>query len=156
MTFQIHALPAEPFAPFFKMPDRELAQHNARLITAPDNTGYPCRVSLAEARKGERLLLVNYSHMPEASPYRATHAIYVREAAAQAYPAPGEVPNILIQRLISVRAFGADHLMRAADVIDGREAASAIDWMLADPDVAYLHLHSAMRGCFLASATRTG
>jgi hypothetical protein len=154
MSFQIHALPPEPFAPYFAMSEEALVLNKARLVTCDASPGYPCRVSLADAEPGERLVLVNHTHLPEASPYRASHAIYVREGVTQASPAPGEVPDVLARRLLSVRAYGADHLMRVADVTDGRLVAQAIEAMLADPEVAYLHLHNARQGCFAAKVTR--
>ena len=36
--------------------------------------GFPCRVSLVDAEIGESVLLVNYEHLPAASPYRMRYA----------------------------------------------------------------------------------
>jgi hypothetical protein len=56
--------------------------------------------------------------------------------------------------LFSVRAYdGADDMVDA-EVVDGREAAPLIERYLARPDVAYLHLHFARRGCFACRVDR--
>ncbi|MDH3788238.1 MAG: DUF1203 domain-containing protein [Xanthomonadales bacterium] len=49
MSFQIHALPAEPFKSLFGMSGQELAGINAARIVVDEKPGYPCRVSLADA-----------------------------------------------------------------------------------------------------------
>jgi hypothetical protein len=152
--FQIHALPAAEFQPLFGLSDEELAKRLARRIIADSNPGYPCRVSLADAEIGETLILLNYEHQPADSPYRASHAIFVREHAEQAFPEIGEIPEALSARLISVRAFDADDCLVASDVAQGSRLGEAIPAMFDDRDVVYLHLHNAKAGCFAARVTR--
>jgi hypothetical protein len=98
--------------------------------------------------------LVNFEHQSADSPYQATHAIFVRENAEQAFPELGTVPEVLETRLISIRAFDDKHYMVDADVVDGSRLSESIPAMLQDPRVAYLHLHNAKRGCFAARVTR--
>ena len=76
--FRIQGLPAEPFAPLFDMPDWALEKHGAVRRIA-DKAGYPCRISLTDAKAGDELILVNYEHHAVASPYRMRFAIYVRK-----------------------------------------------------------------------------
>ncbi len=154
MSFQIHALPIEPFQPLFTMSDQELTAVRATRMTADAKPGYPCRVSLADAEVGEAVILVNFQHQPADSPYRAAHAIFVREHAAQAYPERGEVPEVLKTRLISVRAFDENHYMVNAEITDGLHLHEIIDLMFRNPVVSYLHLHNAKPGCFAARVTR--
>ena len=154
MSFQIHALPAEEFVDLFSMSGEELAQRRAVRMTADAKPGYPCRVSLVDAEVGETVILVNYEHLPAESPYRSSHAVFVRESAAQAQPDVGVVPEMLASRLISVRAFDTEDSMVDADVVAGSELQTLIAAMFADMNVAYLHLHNARQGCFAARATR--
>jgi len=154
MPFQIHALAATPFTPLFALSDSELANIKATRMVADAKPGFPCRVSLADAEVGEVVILVNFEHQPGNSPYRSSHAIFVRENAEQAFPAVGEVPEALKTRLTSIRAFDANHFMVAADVVDGAFLSEAIPAMFADPSVDYLHLHNARQGCFAARVTR--
>lgn len=154
MTFQIHALPAEPFAALFTLTDAELAQRNAVRQTVTEHPGIPCRISLADAELGETVLLLNHTHLPEDSPYRASHAIYVREGQRQTRPKVGDVPDVLRRRLISLRLFDDHHMMIDADVVAGTDLAEALSVALDDPAVAYAHLHFAKPGCFAARVTR--
>lgn len=150
MTFQIRALPADPFAHLPNLSDAELAAQNIHKRVVEANPGYPCRVSLQDAEIGETIFLLHHCHHDEATPYRASHAIFVREGAREARPNVGEVPESLTLRLISIRAFNDAHDMVAADVVDGGDLAVAIPDMLARDDVAYLHLHNARPGCYAA------
>lgn len=154
MTFQIHALPAEPFRQLFSLSDAELRARNARRARVTSKPGFPCRVSLQDAEVGETVILLHYEHQPESSPYRASHAIYVREGVEQAVPAPGEIPEMLRSRLLSVRAFDADHLMVDADVVEGTRLEEMIERQLRDARVEYLHVHNAKPGCYAARVTR--
>lgn len=79
----------------------------------------------------------------------------MREHAEQAFPLPGTVPELFLDRLISVRAFNGRHLITNADVVDGAYLYEAIAAMMKDSAVHYLHLHNAKLGCFLARVTRT-
>ena len=154
MNFQIHALPPEGFAALFALSDAQLADKRARRVVADQPGAFPCRVSLTDAEVGDELILTNYSHLDERSPYRASHAVYVRKGVMQAVPEPGDVPAVLAKRLLSVRAFGRDHMMTNADVVDGQNLAEKLRHMFADPAVEYVHIHNAKQGCFAAKATR--
>ena len=73
---------------------------------------------------------------------------YVREHASTALTAPGEVPALLRVRLLSLRAYDADGLLRAAEVAEGRELETVIARLFADPAVSYIHAHNARPGCY--------
>jgi hypothetical protein len=150
MAFQIHGLPAAPFQPLFALDDAALADHLAVRRIADASPGYPCRVSLRDAEPGETLVLAHYEHHAVASPFRASHAVYVREHAEPAALAVGEVPVMLRTRLLSLRAFDAAGMLVGADVVDGRELETALERLL--PAAAYVHIHFAKPGCYAARA----
>lgn len=154
MSFQIQALPETLFSKLFSLTDAELESRHAKRVLVGETPGFPCRVSLADAQIGETVLLLNYEHQPNDTPYRATHAIFVREGVSQATPAPGEVPDALASRLLSVRGFNRAHDMIDADVVNGTAVAERIDRLFENPDIDYIHLHNARPGCFAASVTR--
>jgi len=154
MDFQISGLPLAEFQPLFALSDTELARRNIVRRVADERPGFPCRVSLRDADIGERLLLLNYEHLSVASPYRSGHAIYVRENAIEAHPEVNEVPDVLAVRLLSIRAFDEAGMMRAADVVQGKDVVPVIQRMLGDAKVAYLHAHNAKPGCFAARISR--
>jgi hypothetical protein len=152
MAFRISGLPAEPFQHLFALDDAELQRAGAIRRVAEDS-GYPCRISLTDAKEGDEVILVNYEHQDADTPYRSRHALYVR-AGERRYDQVGEVPEQLRKRLLSVRAFDAQGMMLNADVTDGKALETQIDKFFADGKVAYLHLHYARPGCYAARVDR--
>jgi hypothetical protein len=153
-SFQLVGIPYERFAPLFELPDEHLARLDARRVIATSNRGFPCRVSLTDALAGEELLLLPYEHQGERSPYRASGPIFVRRGAVRAVMAPGVLPDYVRTRLISVRAYDAEHMMVDAAVSPGEESEAVIRRMLSTPRVEYIHLHNANRGCFSCVVNR--
>ena len=154
MSFRIFALPSEPFSPLFGLSDEALSERGIVRRVVDEKPGFPCRVSLADAEIGETVLLLNYEHQPAHTPFRASHAIYVREGAAEAHCRVGEVPALLRSRAISLRGFDEEHMLSAADLVDGTLLEPAIEAMLANSRVSYIHLHYAKPGCYAARAVR--
>ena len=154
MSFRIRALPAAPFAPLFSMSGDELRRRRAVRRVVDHTPGFPCRVSLCDAAVGETVVLLHYEHQPADTPFRAGHAIFVREGAVEATPDVGEVPELLQRRQLGVRAFDAGDMLIGGDTVDGRAIAPMINRFLADARVAYLHLHNTALGCYLARVDR--
>ena len=152
--YRVTGLPLETFDHLFGLSDAELAQQGVQRVVADAKPGYPCRVSLEDAEPGEALLLLNFEHQPADTPYRSRHAIFVREGARATYRGDGMLPEQLRVRLLSLRAFDADHMMVDADVAEGREAEPVIERLLADPRTASIHVHFARRGGFGARIDR--
>ncbi|HVI99376.1 MAG TPA: DUF1203 domain-containing protein [Sphingomonas sp.] len=154
MSYVITGIDPAPFRPLYGLSDDELAAHGAIRMTVDENPGFPCRITLEDAEPGETVLLLNHEHLPVDTPYRSRHAIFVREGAHAAARYENAVPDQLAIRLLSVRAFDAEGMMRDADVIEGGDLEATIDRFFADPDTAYLHAHNAKRGCFAARIDR--
>ena len=153
-SFQLVGVSPEPFESLFHLTTEELATHRAHRVIAQSKPGYPCRVSLVDAEVGEELLLLPYEHQPANSPYWAAGPIYVRRGARQCVSAIGEVPQYVSLRLISARAYNHADMIVAAEVCEGREVAAEIERLFVDPEVRYIHLHNAKRGCFSCLARR--
>ena len=94
------------------------------------------------------LLLVNFFHQPADSPYRASHAIFVRERDVAPTDLVDDIPSAMRVRPLSLRAFDDTGIMVDGDLIDGREAEGLIERFFADRSVAYIHAHYARRGCY--------
>jgi hypothetical protein len=154
VSYRISGLPLASFAPLFNESTSALAARGIRRISVAETGGYPCRITLEDAVAGETVLLLNYEHQPAPTPYRSTHAIYVREQARATYDACDQVPVALRRRLLSVRAFDADGMMLDADVAPGDELEALIERYFALPRVEYLHAHHARPGCYAASIRR--
>jgi hypothetical protein len=154
MSFRIVGLSPAPFRHLFHRPDAELAGVGAVRCVTDSTPGYPDRIELRDAEPGETLLLVNWTHQPAPTPYRASHAIFVREGAERAFDRVDEVPGALRTRTMSLRAFDAAHMMVDAELVEGRDLEPAILRLLHDPRAAYLHAHFATRGCYAARIER--
>ncbi|WP_454759018.1 DUF1203 domain-containing protein [Caulobacter segnis] len=153
MAYAVTSLPAEPFAPLFAMDEATLAAHGARRVVADVARGFPCRVSLDDAEPGETLILVNYEHQPAPTPFRASHAVFVREHV-EPVATVDEMPPALRRRLLALRAFDADGMMLAADIVEGAQADALIARLFEDSKIAYLHAHYAKWGCYAARIDR--
>lgn len=154
MSFQILGLEPAPFIPLYGLTDAALTRRGVHRQTVSTPHSAPDRIGLRDADPGETVLLLNWQHQPADTPYRATHAIFVREGATQRHVATGMVPEALARRSLSVRAFNGDHWMVDADLVEGEQAGPLIEKLLARPDVAYLQVHFARRGCFAATVIR--
>jgi hypothetical protein len=154
MNYVIMGLDPAPFRPLYGLSDAALAERGAIRMKVDAHPGFPCRITLEDAAAGETVLLVNYEHLPVATPYRSRHAIFVREGAEVSARIESAVPPQLAIRLLSVRAFDADGMMRDADVVEGRDLEPLIARLFADRETAYLHVHNVKRGCFAARVDR--
>ena len=153
MTFRVLGLSPRLFTRNFEMSDMELGAIGALRLVATE-PGLPCRVSLRHAPVGDELLLLHYEHQTANTPYRASHAIYVCRSSLEPFDGVDVVPEVIQTRLVSVRAFDTRHMMVDAEVLEGKEAAPLFERFLADPSVAYLHVHNARRGCYSARVER--
>jgi hypothetical protein len=127
--------------------------HHQHLITLPGNRhadllkqrGFPDRIEMKDAEPGQSVLLLNHVCRPAKTPFRASHAIFIREWATQVYDAVDQVPESMRIRLLSLRAFNVDGMMLDADVADGMVMESVVTRMFANPEVSYIHVHNANR-----------
>jgi hypothetical protein len=148
MAFRITGLSPEPFQPLFGLPDDELAKQGVKRYVADKAPGFPCRVEMRDAEAGETVLLLNHVCQPADTPYRATHAIFVREGAAHTYDQVDEVPAAMRARLLSLRAYDANGMMLDADVVEGADIEPLIARLFVNAAVSYIHAHNAKRGCY--------
>jgi len=154
MSFRITGLSAETFHPLFGLSDEALAAQGAKRYVVDTSPGFPDRISLTDLVPGERVLLVNFEHQDGNTPYRARHAVYVREGDGPRFDKVNEVPPALRPRTLSLRAFAADHMMVDADIVEGTEVEGLIGKLLANPEVSYVQAHFAKRGCYAARIER--
>ena len=147
-------LEPEQFLDLARLSDGELLHLRIIRTVATEKPGFPCRVTLEDAEPGESVLLLNYEHQPAATPYRSSHAIYVRENARSRFDEVGVIPEALRTRTLSVRAFDADGMMMDADIVDGNRLGPLIEQFFQNQSIAYLHVHNAKRGCFAARVER--
>ncbi len=149
MQFTFKALDHTIFAPLYGLSDEALREKGVIPYMA-DGGGFPCRVTLEDAQVGDRVLLLNHVYLETHSPYRGRHAIFVRDGATSTQLPPNEIPEMILKRPQSLRAFDRDDMMLEAMVAEGGQVKDAIEELGRLKDVAYLHLHNAAYGCFMA------
>ena len=154
MAYRVFGLSPTPFEGLFGLSDAALAERNAVRVTADKPVGFPCRITLEDAEPGETLILVNHVSQDAPTPYRASHAIFVREGAVEAAVYVDETPPVFAGRTLSLRGFDADGMMRAAALAQPGEADAKIRELLAEPAIVSIHAHNAIRGCFAARIER--
>ena len=154
MTYRIHGLDPAPFTPLFALNLAALAARGAMRVTAVADRGFPCRVSLEDARAGETLILLHHVSHDVPTPYRSAYAIYVRKGVDRAEPWIDAVPPVFDGRPIGLRGFGADGLLRNAALALPGDADRAICALFDDAAITYIDAHNAAHGCFAARIER--
>ena len=155
MTYRIAGLNPAQYSHLFALSDAELAAINARRLSATDNRGFPCRVSLRDADEGDNLILFHHVSHDVATPYRSAYAIYIRENAQVAAAYVDETPPVFEGRPIALRGFDADGNLRDAALALPGQADARIRELFESEEIAYIHAHNAAHGCFSAAIERT-
>jgi hypothetical protein len=154
MNYQLRGLEPAQFERLFDLDDAALEERGMRRMRSDKPVGFPCRISLEDTPVGEEVILLPFTHQDSRSPFRASGPIFVRRGRSAAARIVNELPTYLTLRPLSVRAYDAADDMVDAEVVDGADAASLIERYLGRPDVAYLHIHFARRGCFACRVDR--
>jgi len=153
MAYRIEGLAPAAFESLFGMMDGELAARGAVRVIADSPSGYPCRVSLADAAPGEELVLLNHVSHDVAGPFRTSYGIYVGKGAEAAI-FTDETPEMLGKRTLGLRGFDGEGMLRGALLAMPGEADARIRELFERPEVATIHAHNATYGCFLARIER--
>jgi hypothetical protein len=154
MSFRVSGLSPEPFRHLYGLPEAQLLAQGVRRYMVDKTPGFPDRIELRDLAPGETALLVNYTHQAADTPYRASHAIFVREGAEQSVSVIDEIPEVMQRRMLSLRAFDAAHMMADAVLVDGRQARETVEHLLSNDSVVYIQAHYAQRGCYAARIER--
>ena len=154
MSFRITGIDPKPFLSLYGLDEAQLDKRGVIRVVASNDTGYPERIELRNARRGEALLLLNHTHQPAQSPYRSSHAIFIREGATEACEVSDEVPEVLRTRTLSLRGFDEREHIASAVLVEGTVLDEAIERMFAMSSVRYAHVHYAAYGCYAARIDR--
>jgi hypothetical protein len=129
--------------------------HPAHAETAGDPA--PCRVCLERFRPGEeRRLLFTYDPFRDTVDLPLPGPIFIHEAGCTPYDATGGFPRSLRDARLTFNAYGADRTLVARERTEGAaEVEPAIDQLLDDPCVDYVHVRSTNAGCFLCRLDRS-
>lgn len=154
MAFRIQGLDPAIFEHLVGLPDAELAAQGIKRYVVDAKPGFPDRIEVRDLEVGETALLLGYEHQPADTPYRSRHAIFVGEQSRRLLDSIDSLPDAILSRPISLRAFNAAGEMIDADLAEGTDLHPLIARLFACPDVEYLHAHYAKRGCYAATLIR--
>ena len=154
MHFRLSGLSPLPFQHLYGLPDAELKQLGVLRYRVDAKPGFPDRITMEDAEPGQTVLLLNHVCQHADTPYRASHAIFIREGAMQTWDAVDQVPDSLRIRLLSLRAYDEHGMMLDADVVEGTAIETVIARLFDDATVSYIHVHNAKRGCYAGRIDR--
>lgn len=132
--------------------DLENTNTISKMVDEPNS--FPCRRCLEDGQLGEEMLLISYDPFPATSPYTGPGPIFVHRKDCVRYQCDGSVPDQQRRRLLSVRAYDANHMMVGFVVVEGKDLADRAESLFADAKVEYLHAHNAGPGCFAVRVDR--
>lgn len=148
MNFKIKSLEDTEFTNIFELDNLELEKIGAVKMTVDEFPGFPCRVSLQDAEIGEEVILLPYQHHRTNSPYQANGPIFVRKTAKTANLDINEIPKMFNHRLLSLRGFDGNGIMKDASVTEGQNLKEQIIQIFENEDIKYIHIHNAKPGCY--------
>src|SRR6476619_3469845 len=144
MSFTLHALPAGEVDTAAPIPVHKTAEDRE-----------PCRRCLRDAAPGDLLALASYDPFLVRSPYAGDGPVCVHADGCEPFASePGAVSEQVSRRILSVRAYDADAMLTDATVLEGEQFRERAEALLADPEVALLHVHFAGPGCFAVGVDR--
>lgn len=117
-------------------------------MTVDECPGFPCRVSLEDAKIGEEVILLPYQHHKTNSPYQASGPIFVRKIAKTSSLDINEIPKMLTHRLLSLRGYDRNGIMKEASVTEGNFLKEQIMKIFENKEIVYIHIHNAKPGCY--------
>ena len=149
MAYRIQGLDPAAFADT----DALIAAGAIRMTVDKPNA-FPCRVSLEDAEPGDEVLLLNFVSADVPTPFRASHAIFIKEDAAEAPLYKDMAPPFLAARTTSLRGFDGAGMIRAATLAPPGDADAGLRGLFEDEEIVHVDIHAAAWGCFLARAER--
>lgn len=122
------------------------ASDHALVITdAPES--YPCRHCLRWAQPGEALVLFPFASIAAGQPYSDIGPIFVHAESCERYRALQEFPGDFREGR-SIRGYDASETMIAGEVVNGSGPEALVKRLLTNPQIAFLQVRSASRGCY--------
>ena len=148
MNFRIKAFDDREFVALFNLSNSELEKIGAVKMIVDEFPGFPCRVSLEDAEIGEEVILLPYQHHKTNSPYQSSGPIFVRKIAKSSIYEINEIPKMFNHRLLSLRGYDKNAIMKDASVIEGNNLKAQIFKIFENDDIQYIHIHNAKPGCY--------
>jgi hypothetical protein len=122
------------------------------LVTADSPSGYPCRHCLQWAKVGEQMILFTHAAV-ESGPYQERGPIFIHAARCERYAQIESYPAEFRSGRV-IRAYDKRKFIIDARVVNGEGPEAAIDDLLQNLRVAFLHVRSVGYGCYTMAVER--
>jgi hypothetical protein len=123
---------------------------------AADGDGEPLRCCLRHAEPGEQIALISYAPFDHPSVWTEVGPVYIHAARCEGYVSTQRLPEELSTGPRVLRTYRADDTMNYDHntvVTDHANLEPIIERLLAEPDVATVHVRSLAPQCFLYAVT---
>ncbi|WP_241595397.1 DUF1203 domain-containing protein [Rosenbergiella epipactidis] len=148
MSFIITGLSGHPFSHLYGLTDDELLNQGAIRVSVDHYPSFPDRITLRDIPIGETALLLNHTYLDTQSPYKGSHAIFIWEGQWQAGVYQNVLPEVMKNRILSLRGFDSRDMLIEATLAQPGEAKEQILSLLSNDKVAFILAHNAKQGCF--------
>jgi Protein of unknown function (DUF1203) len=122
-----------------------------------DGDGVPCRHCLADVAAGEAYLILAYRPFPAPQPYAETGPIFLHANPCQRADDADHIPPMLARRKAHLlKGYNASDriVYGTGQIVDAPQLDAAAAAVLERPDVAYVHVRSALNNCFTCRIDR--
>lgn len=131
--------------------------HGNRLCPfAATGQGEPLRCCLRYAEHGEQITLISYAPFGRPSVWREIGPVYIHAEQCDGYRPAGRLPGQLATGPRVLRTYRSDDTMNYGHntvVTDEADLQPIIERLLAEPDVATVHVRTLAPQCFLYAVT---
>jgi hypothetical protein len=157
-AFRVEAIPGDVLERVRETGVDDLGNEMVTSVTT--EAGAPLRCCLREAGPGERIALIGYLPFPWDGAYAETGPVLIHADECPGYTAAdtdtdaGAYPEGFRHRQQIFRAYGYDHTIVDAEIVEGADAEQAIAGLLARPEVDFVHSRNVAYGCFMFAIHR--
>ena len=119
--------------------------------------GAPCRHCLRDIPEGQELLIAAYRPFAELQPYAEVGPIFLCANDCDRHPDTPDTPAMFLdrERLLVKGYYDNDRIKYSTcTVVQTDSITGMCEEILAEPDVAYIHLRSATANCFQCRVER--
>jgi hypothetical protein len=126
-------------------------------VRVVDGPGFPCRHCLRLGTPGEEMLLVSWDLPRPQGPYWTPSPVFLHARDCERAQVVDALPEtVTANAIVSLRHYDAEGmcLYDLGVVVPGEAAEAALRERIADPRVAFVNIHTARPGCWLAGVER--
>jgi hypothetical protein len=148
MKIRIEALSTDTAERIRRERRDDLGNQDLPVVVADDQPGFPCRHCLRDAEIGDEMILFTHAPLPARGAYWSAGPVFVHAAGCPRYAEVDRLPELVLGRLLSIRAYDRRQRIVEGELVPGADAMPVITSLLARPEVDHLLVHFARLGCY--------